>query len=81
MVKNEEQLRKEVVLFLKKDPAYNEKKRIRIICNEGNQYLILYGEDIQNGIAGFGSTAENALDDFIDNWNFYTKRQNKITLH
>jgi hypothetical protein len=81
MVKNEEQLRQDVILFLKEQPSYNEKKKIKVICNEGDQYFILYGEDMQTGIAGFGSTAENALDDFIDNWNFYTKRQNKTERH
>lgn len=31
---------------------------------DGNQYCILYGEDLQSGIAGFGDTIYHAILDF-----------------
>jgi hypothetical protein len=41
---------------------------IRVVCDEGNLYFILYGADIATGIAGFGETADGAFNDFKDNW-------------
>jgi len=81
MVNSTEQLRQKVASFLKNQPLYNENKRVKIRCDGEQQYFILYGEDILSGITGFGSTAQNAFDDFIDNWNFYSKRENKNYLH
>lgn len=34
---------------------------------DGNQWSFLYGENIQEGIAGFGSTIYEAACDFYDN--------------
>jgi hypothetical protein len=31
---------------------------------EGNQWCALYGENIQDGVAGFGDSAAHALEDF-----------------
>jgi hypothetical protein len=31
---------------------------------DGNQYCVLYGEDLQSGIAGFGDTLMSAIFDF-----------------
>jgi hypothetical protein len=81
MVKNTEQLKQKVASFLKDQPSYNENKRIKIKCDNEQQYFVLYGEDIRTGITGFGPTPQNALDDFIDNWNFYSKRERKNYLH
>ena len=38
---------------------------------DGNQWCALYGEDLQNGVAGFGSSPAEAMEDFNKNW--YTK--------
>lgn len=35
---------------------------------DGNAYCALYGEDLMNGCAGFGPTAEAAMADFDKNW-------------
>lgn len=35
---------------------------------DGNMYCFLYGPNIQEGIAGFGSTAASASHDFDKNW-------------
>ena len=35
---------------------------------DGNQWVALYGEDLQNGVAGFGDSPDLAMDDFNKNW-------------
>lgn len=39
---------------------------------DGNQYCMLYGVDLQEGIAGFGDTAALAAEDFDKNWDEMT---------
>ena len=34
------------------------------LCLDGNAWSVLFGSDIQSGVAGFGMTADEALDDF-----------------
>lgn len=35
---------------------------------DGNQWCALYGENIQDGVAGFGNSPENAAMDFNREW-------------
>lgn len=35
---------------------------------DGNQYYFLYGDNLQEGVAGFGDTPEKAAEDFDNNW-------------
>ena len=35
---------------------------------DGNAYCALYGDDLMNGCAGFGETADAAMRDFDKNW-------------
>lgn len=35
---------------------------------DGNMYCAMYGDDIAQGCAGFGETAEAAMRDFDQNW-------------
>lgn len=35
---------------------------------DGNMYCALYGDDLVQGVAGFGETAEAAMIDFDKNW-------------
>lgn len=35
---------------------------------DGNQWCALYGDDLQNGCAGFGDTPAHAMRDFDTNW-------------
>lgn len=35
---------------------------------DGNQWCALYGENLQDGVAGFGSSPANAMADFDRNW-------------
>jgi hypothetical protein len=39
------------------------------IFPDGNAWCALYGEDLQEGVAGFGDTPEAAAADFDKNWN------------
>jgi hypothetical protein len=38
------------------------------IAIDGNQWCALYGENLQDGVAGFGNTPEEAMRDFDKNW-------------
>lgn len=44
------------------------------IFPDGNMWCALYGEDLQEGIAGFGETPAAACADFDKNWNTQTLR-------
>ena len=35
---------------------------------DGNQWCVLYGEDLQSGIAGFGDTPQKAIWDWNRQW-------------
>ena len=35
---------------------------------DGNQFCVLYGTDLQSGIAGFGDTPDKAMRDFDKSW-------------
>ncbi|MET3790694.1 hypothetical protein [Aquamicrobium terrae] len=35
---------------------------------DGNMWCALYGENLQEGVAGFGKTPERAVADFDKNW-------------
>lgn len=39
---------------------------------DGNQFCFLYGDNIMEGVAGFGSTPDLASRDFDKNWLSYT---------
>jgi len=38
------------------------------IQKDGNQWCVLYGEDLQSGIAGFGDSLHLAVMDFNSQW-------------
>lgn len=35
---------------------------------DGDSWCVLYGEDIQSGVAGFGDTPDDAMHDFDKAW-------------
>jgi hypothetical protein len=35
---------------------------------DGNQWCALYGENLQDGVAGFGDSPDEAYEDFDRNW-------------
>ena len=39
------------------------------IFKDGNQYCCLLGENIQEGVCGFGKTPKEACDEFDNVWN------------
>lgn len=46
-------------------PATHMRPRIFI---DGNMWCALYGDNLQDGVAGFGKTPEHACADFDHNW-------------
>ena len=38
------------------------------VQKDGNQWCVLYGEDLQTGIAGFGDSPQKAILDFNRQW-------------
>ena len=38
------------------------------LVQDGNQWCVLYGEDLQSGIAGFGDTPYKAVMDWTKQW-------------
>lgn len=44
------------------------------ISIDGNQWCALYGENIQDGIAGFGDTVADAMRAFDEAWNNWNAR-------
>ena len=36
---------------------------------DGDQWCALYGDNLQDGVAGFGKTPADAMHDFNKNWN------------
>lgn len=49
----------------KNDPSYIYRPALSI---DGDQWCALYGADLQNGVAGFGDSPEDAYADFDKNW-------------
>ncbi|MBR0946681.1 hypothetical protein, partial [Bradyrhizobium liaoningense] len=48
------------------DPSVLYRPKLSV---DGNQWCALYGENLQDGIAGFGDSVELAMRDFNKNWN------------
>jgi hypothetical protein len=51
--------------YSRQRPSYILKPRIFI---DGNMWCVLYGENLQDGVAGFGKSPELACQDFDKNW-------------
>lgn len=45
------------------------------IEKDGDRWCILFGENLQKGISGFGESLQGALDDFSRNVQIRTKRK------
>jgi len=39
-----------------------------VLTIDGNQWCALYGDNLQDGVAGFGDSPANAMHDFDKNW-------------
>lgn len=39
-----------------------------VLSIDGNQWMALYGENLMNGVAGFGETPEKAMEAFDKAW-------------
>ncbi len=71
MKNDKEKLKQRVLDFVKMQKGYNAKnyEELEAFCEDEDTYGVVYGEDLQAGIAGFGDTAELAYDDFVRSWN------------
>lgn len=49
----------------RRSPSFMYKPRLSI---DGNQWCALYGENLMEGVAGFGDSPELAYSDFDKNW-------------
>ena len=38
------------------------------LCIDGDQWCVLYGKDLQSGVAGFGESPAKAMEDFDKVW-------------
>ena len=61
-----EEMRKQVLEFVKQQPNYSG-QQLRVMCDEPD-WFILYGSNGWAGIAGYGETPEEAVQDFKNSW-------------
>jgi hypothetical protein len=61
-----EEMRKEVLEFVQQQPGYSGQE-LRVMCDEPD-WFILYGSNGMSGIAGYGKTAKEAVEDFKNSW-------------
>ncbi len=54
-----------IVTYEQQRPSILLKPKISI---DGNQWCALYGENLQDGVAGFGDSPDKAMVDFDKNW-------------
>ena len=47
------------------------------ICIDGDQWCVLYGDNLQDGVAGFGRTPRAAVYDFNKSWDKQLDRQSQ----
>jgi len=64
---------REAAYFLQ-SPFFALKPRV---FPDGNQWCALYGENLQEGVCGFGDTPAAAAQDFDNNWNSQTLQPNR----
>jgi len=63
-------LKADVQEFLNQQTNYDASQHVTVIC-DGPAYFILYGDDLQSGVAAFGKTPDQAYEDFKVNWYRY----------
>ena len=68
-----EELKERVLAFIESQPGYDADNvaEITIGNKQKGMWSILYGENIETGIAGLGDSPEDAFDDFVVKWNFF----------
>jgi len=55
----------EILLEYQISPAVIHKPKLSI---DGNMYCFLYGDNLQEGVSGFGKSPDLAMIDFNKNW-------------
>jgi len=48
---------------------------------DGNQWCALYGDNLQDGVAGFGNSPEKAMIDFDKNWKDELERKDRQCIY
>jgi hypothetical protein len=63
-------LRNKVLAFLKKQPGYERysSENLRAFQEDRKTIGVTFGDNIQAGIAGFGSTVDEGYADFVRSW-------------
>jgi len=56
----------DITLYKYQRPSVLFRPKISI---DGNQWLALYGDNIQDGVAGFGNSPSESMADFDKKWN------------
>ncbi|MGN6265431.1 MAG: hypothetical protein ACTHM5_07135 [Ginsengibacter sp.] len=64
-----EKLRNEVVSFIKDQPGYEKFDPETLgAFQDGTAIGVLFGDNLQDGIAGFGINEDEAYEDFVRSW-------------
>ena len=66
-----EDLKNDVRWFLKAQPGYDENSGIELWASYHevpNEFTVVYGDNGQVGIPGYGETPEEAFRDFVEAW-------------
>lgn len=70
MAEENEKVKIKILDFVKAQPGYSVAKHAKLtgFCEDNDPYLVVYGENLWDGIGGFGTTPELAYYDFIRSW-------------
>ena len=63
-------LKYKVLSFLQQQPGYERysKEKLESFEDEGNNVGVLFGDNLQAGVSGFGKNIHDAYEDFLFNW-------------
>jgi hypothetical protein len=67
------ELRQRTLDFIRSEPGYDDIKNeaVSATCSESDDYFILVGGNVQDGIGGFGPTQNAAFTQFVESWKRY----------
>jgi len=70
MIDQKEKLKQRVMDYVRSQPGYNAKdhEALDAFCEDKENYMVIYGEDLMAGIAGVGETPDLAFNDFVRSW-------------
>jgi hypothetical protein len=73
MNNNLTELRGKVLTFLKAQPGFDSYKNeeLKSVYENPQCLAVIFGDNLQEGIAGFGEDVDKAYQDFLQNWEKY----------